>query len=287
VSVVVPARNEERTVGQVVRALRAGLLERGLAAEIVVIDSDSEDDTGAVARAAGATVRRSGDIRPDLGTFRGKGEALWKAQFATAGEILLFVDADLLEVDAERIACLLDPLLGESEVALVRARYSRVYRQSGQEDSLDGGRLTELCARPLINMWWPELAHIEQPLAGEWAIRRSVFERLHVPVGYGVELSTLLDVYRLHGRGAIAQVDLGRRVHRHRRLVDLGATAAELLAVAAHRLPGTPPPGSLDLLQFPPGGGESGRRVPISTRERPPGLDVREPARAVVAAGSC
>jgi glucosyl-3-phosphoglycerate synthase len=271
---VVAARNEARTVGLVVSALRGHLLRPGLAHELVVIDSDSSDDTAAVARAAGAVVHRSCDIRPDLGTHPGKGEALWKSQFVTTGDVLLFVDADLLDVAWERLGRLVEPLRSDPDVALVKARYSRVYREPGRVDSHDGGRLTELCARPLIDLWWPDLAGVEQPLAGEWAIRRSVFACLHVPVGYGVELAALLDVHARYGRAGVAQVDLGRRVHRHRPLADLGVTAGELLAVAARRLEGAPPPRATQMVQFPHDALSAPHVVPVSTTERPPARDV-------------
>lgn len=232
IAVVIPARNEARTVGSVVERIAAEL--PGFVDELVVMDSLSSDATMDEARRAGARVYSCADVRPDLGVSSGKGEALWKSLFVTSSEILVFIDADLTSWGTHFVTGLVGPLLSEPSVALVRGFYDRVLDLDGAP-SLEGGRVTELVARPWLALHRPELAGIVQPLAGEWAIRRSVFERLSIPVGYGVELSTLLDVYDEFGYGAIAQVDLGRRAHRHQSLHDLGAMALEILAVGGRR----------------------------------------------------
>lgn len=232
VSLVVPARNEAATVGAVVTRVREALMETvELVDEIVVIDSDSVDDTFDVATSAGATVHRAGEIRPDLGSHRGKGEAMWKSLFVTSGDLVVFMDADLLDWDTHFVPGLLGPLLDDEQVQLVKGFYDR----PGAEGPLEGGRVTELVARPLIALLHPELAPLVQPLAGEWAVRRDWFASLAVPTGYAVELASLIDTVRRGGPGALAQVDLGVRAHRHQALRDLGGMATQILAAALER----------------------------------------------------
>ncbi|MET3960819.1 glucosyl-3-phosphoglycerate synthase [Marmoricola sp. OAE513] len=242
VSLVVPARNEAATVGDVVSRVRTALTETNdLLDEVVVIDSDSTDDTYAVAEDAGAKVYRSAEIRPDLGSFPGKGEAMWKAQFVTTGDVLVFMDADLLDWDTHFVPGLLGPLLTRPEIALVKGFYERPLADGSEAGRLneggayEGGRVTELVARPLLNLLFPELAGLVQPLAGEWAVRRNLFENLRVPTGYAVETAALIDTLRLRGVDAIAQVDLGTRAHRHQSLRDLGGMATQILVAALER----------------------------------------------------
>jgi len=231
VSLVVPAKNEAATVGGIVERLRHALVDSAaLVDEIVVIDSDSTDETAEVASSAGAAVFASSAIRPDLGTFPGKGEAMWKSLFVATGDLIVFMDADLEEWDTHFVPGLLGPLLMRPEIELVKG----FYRRPGLH-GLDGGRVTELMARPLIALLFPELAGLVQPLAGEWAVRRSLFESLSVPIGYAVELAALVDTARARGVEAIAQVDLGRRGHRHQELLDLGLMSMQILAAAARR----------------------------------------------------
>ncbi len=241
-SLVVPARNEAATVGEVVARVRADLMQTaGLLDEIVVIDSDSHDDTLAVAHAAGAVVHRSHEIRPDLGSHPGKGEAMWKSLFVTSGDLIVFMDADLLDWDTHFVTGLLGPLLegADAGVALVKGFYERTQGDDSTGGAtLEGGRVTELVARPLIALEWPELSWLVQPLAGEWSVRRDLFSRLAVPTGYAVELAALIDTLRLLGPQAIAQVDLGHRAHRHQALSDLGSMATQILAASTRRSTG-------------------------------------------------
>ena len=238
VSLVVPARNEAATVGDVVARVRTSLMETAqLIDEIVVIDSDSTDDTYEVAEDAGAVVHRSAEIRPDLGSFPGKGEAMWKSLFVTRGDLIVFMDADLTDWDTHFVPGLLGPLL-TSSASLVKGFYERPFVSGSAELAYEGGRVTELVARPLIALHFPELAGLVQPLAGEWAVRRELLASLSVPTGYAVEMAALIDTVRLHGPHAIAQVDLGRRAHRHQALRDLGAMATQILAAAQRRLGG-------------------------------------------------
>jgi glucosyl-3-phosphoglycerate synthase len=274
-SLVVPARNEAATVGDVVGRVREALMETtDLLDEIVVIDSDSTDDTYAVAEDAGAVVHRSAEIRPDLGSVPGKGEAMWKSLFVTRGDVLVFMDADLLDWDTHFVPGLLGPLLTRPEIALVKGFYERpLLAGEGSTDesaAYEGGRVTELTARPLLAVLHPELAGLVQPLAGEWAVRRSLFASLSVPTGYAVETAALIDTARALGVDAIAQVDLGRRAHRHQALRDLGAMATQIAATAVARL-GVSVDDPVSLRQYHP---VDGRIAPLTravpTGERPP-----------------
>ncbi|MDX6327017.1 MAG: glucosyl-3-phosphoglycerate synthase [Nocardioidaceae bacterium] len=271
VSLVVPARNEAATVGGVVSRVREKLMDTtALLDEIVVIDSDSTDDTFVVAAGAGAVVHRAADIRPELGSVPGKGEAMWKALFVTRGDLLVFMDADLLDWDTHFVPGLLGPLLTDESVSLVKGFYERPYVDGELTAAFEGGRVTELVARPLLALFFPQLTGLVQPLAGEWAIRRDLFASLAVPTGYAVELAALVDTAATVGVEAIAQVDLGRRAHRHQSLRDLGAMATQILA-AAERRSGRAVDVSVALRQFAPRAELATpvtRQVPVD--ERPP-----------------
>ncbi len=278
ISVVIPARNEARTVAGVAGAISRSLIEQvPLVDELVVIDSDSTDATAEVAAGAGAVVYRARDVAPALGSFPGKGEALWKSLLVTKGDLLVFIDADLTLWGPHFVTGLLGPLLSDEQVRLVKGFYTRVRTESDGSSSTEGGRVTELVARPLISLWWPELAGLVQPLAGEWAARRSLMESLSIPVGYGVELATLMDTVARHGLDAVAQVDLGTRAHRHQANHDLALMAAELLVVAERRRPGGQLPAEARLEQFERAAGQL-RRVsrPVPAHERPPAGSVPE-----------
>jgi glucosyl-3-phosphoglycerate synthase len=285
ITVVIPARDEAATIGPIVRAIVTDLVEpAGLVDELLVMDSDSSDETARIARDAGATVHRSAEVAAELGSFPGKGEAMWKALFVSQGTLLVFIDADLTVWTTQFIVSLLGPLLDRPETLLVKGFYRRLLAAEGAEgadggegaeraEAEHGGRVTELVARPLLNFWWPALASVVQPLAGEWAARRSLLETLAVPVGYGVELAALLDTCERHGTSALAQVDLGARGHEHQSVRDLGVMAAELIGVAQRRiaraggLPAASPPGQT-LRQFDAASGWTVRPVPVA--ERPP-----------------
>jgi len=277
VSVVIPARNEERTVGSVVTAIGRALVTRHpLVDELVVIDSDSTDATAAAAAGAGAKVYRAAEVLPAAGAYPGKGEALWKSLHVTTGDLLVFVDADLTSWGPHFVTGLLGPLLADAGVQLVKGFYTRVWTRSDGSSSTEGGRVTELVARPLISLWWPELAAVVQPLAGEWAARRPLMESLPIPVGYGVELATLMDTAARHGLDAVAQVDLGSRAHRHQANHDLAVMSAELLAVAERRRPQGQPLLAGELRQFVRADGQA-RQVtrPVPVAERPPAARYR------------
>lgn len=275
ISVVLPARNEAATIGSIVTGIGRDLVDAvPLVDELVVIDSDSTDDTAAIAAAHGATVLPARGIRPDLGGRAGKGEALWKAQFATTGDLLVFIDADLTGWGTHFVTGLLGPLLTDERVQLVKGFYDRVLDDGSGRVAPHGGRVTELVARPLLNLFWPELSRVVQPLAGEWAIRRAAFETLLVPVGYGVEMATLLDVFAVYGVEAIAQVDLGERAHTHQSVHDLGVMAAEIIAVATRRGAGALPVEQAALWQFDRHADPQWRARDVPMVERPPAITV-------------
>ncbi len=235
VAVILPALNEAQTVGQIVNTLRTELLG-SLVDDLVVLDSGSTDATAAVAKEHGARVVALDEVFPALPPLRGKGEAMWRALAATSAEVVVFIDADLRSFSADYVRGLLGPLFADPQVALVKAVYERPLVQGESVVPAGGGRVTELVARPLLNLYWPQLAGVIQPLAGEYAARRSLLERLPFPVGYGMEFAMLVDTAELLGVDAIAQVDLGVRLHRHQDERRLGLMAAQIMQAALRRL---------------------------------------------------
>jgi glucosyl-3-phosphoglycerate synthase len=279
ISLVVPARDEAATVGPIVERLRLELMERvPFVDELVVIDSDSTDRTAAIAADAGATVHAAGGIRPELGWVQGKGEALWKSQFVTTGDVLVFVDSDLVDCGPHFVTRLALPLLEDPGVQLVKAVYHRPLLDEAGHEVETGGRVTELVARPLLALHRPGLAGVVQPLSGEWAIRRSAFAAQHVPVGYGVEIAALVDVVDAFGAGAVAQAELGRRTPRHHRHDPLGPMALQVQHAVEVRLGVRPRPAFdsvVDLVQHDPmGEGFAPRVRHVAVGERPPARDV-------------
>lgn len=265
-SLVLPARNEEATVGDVVGAY-APLQRQGLLDELVVLDSLSTDRTAAAAGAAGARVVRASEIHPAIEAQPGKGEAMWRSLGATEGDLVAFCDADVLDAGPHFVVGLLGPLLQEPAVQLVKGYYQRPIVDDAGELLETGGRVTELTARPFLSLYRPELAQLVQPLAGEWAGRRTLLESVPFPVGYGVEIGVLLDAHRLVGLEGLAQVDLGRRTHHRQSQQALGVMAAEVLGTALRRL-GLEPSGP-GMVQFSPDA-HVPRETTLSFVERPP-----------------
>jgi glucosyl-3-phosphoglycerate synthase len=271
VSVVIPARNEAATIAGIVTRIAADLLRPGIVDELVVMDSDSTDGTADLAAAAGAAVHSVRAVRADLGAHPGKGEALWKSQFVTRGDVLVFIDADLTGWGTHFITGLLGPLFRFPDIVLVKGFYDRIMDDGTGRRSTAGGRVTELVARPLLNLHRPELAAVVQPLAGEWAVRRDVLQTLAIPVGYGIEMAVLLDVHRFLGLDAIAQVDLGERAHSHQTVHDLGVMAAEILQTAQRRVSRPAPTGGQGVLwQYDRGSDPPWRGRAVPLEERPP-----------------
>jgi glucosyl-3-phosphoglycerate synthase len=276
VSVVLPARDEEATVGR----LAAELVDRWvrrvpLVDEVLVVDSDSGDRTAEVARAAGADVVAAADVLPAHGTRPGKGEALWKSLAATTGDLLVFLDADLLGDVTHYVPGLLAPLLTDPQVGYVKGCYTRPLEVDGRSVPAGGGRVTELTARPLLNALWPELAGFVQPLGGEYAGRRQALEQVPFVSGYGVEVGLLVDLLGLLGLSGLAQVDLGVRRHTSQDQEALGRMAGQVVSAVLARS-GAAGVGGL-LTQFRAGdGGFVPVSTPVAVDERPPMVTVPE-----------
>jgi glucosyl-3-phosphoglycerate synthase len=274
VSVVLPALDEEPTVGEIVAGVVSLRDDTGLVDEIIVVDSGSQDATARVAAEAGAVVHHRDDILPAYGSRSGKGEVLWKALAVTTGDILVYVDADLTDFRSTFVTGLLGPLLTDPTVALVKAFYDRPLLDVS---AAGGGRVTELAARPLLNAYFPELAGVVQPLAGEYAARRLLLESLPFAAGYGVETGLLIDTWRAYGLDAVAQVDLGERTHGHQDTAALGRMAATILATVLSRVSSEHPLWST-LTQFQRN--SSGAIAPVdhetAHQPRPPMKDVPE-----------
>ncbi len=270
VAVILPARNEAATVGEIVQAVLTAHGD-GLIDEVLVVDSASSDTTAEVAARAGARV-----VAADA---PGKGEAMWQGVAASDADLLVFLDADLERFDARFVPGLLGPLLADSDVALVKGAYDR---RTEADVTVGGGRVTELTARPLLAAFWPELSQVVQPLGGEYAARRDLLEQLPFRCGYGVDIGLLLDTAELLGVGSIAQVDLHERFHSHSDLQALGRMAAEVLHTVIDRLISqgrlaADAPASASLLQpmrIDDGFGHTRHDVDVS--ERPPLRSVRE-----------
>ncbi|WP_233513396.1 glucosyl-3-phosphoglycerate synthase [Micromonospora craterilacus] len=237
VSVVLPARNEEATVGAIVSTIREHLMDRvPLVDELIVVDSRSEDRTARVARAAGAEVVSQDEMTRGLPRLTGKGDALWVGLAAAEGDVVAFVDADLREFRPHFVTGLLGPLLTDPSVDFVKGFYHRPLVSTSGVEADGGGRVTELMARPMLNLFWPELAGFVQPLAGEYAGRRDVLAQVPFVSGYGVETAMMIDLLELVGLDALAQVDLGERKHRHQDTAALGRMSAQIMLTAWSRL---------------------------------------------------
>jgi glucosyl-3-phosphoglycerate synthase len=264
VSVCLPARNEAATVGTIVDTIRRDLIDRvPLVDEVVVVDDHSTDATAEVAKASGARVIKAKEVLPGYGDGHGKGEALWKSLHASKGDLIVWCDADIRDFESRFVVGLLGPLLCQPAIAFVKGCYERPVT-----GDLGGGRVTELVARPLLSLLFPHLAGIKQPLAGEYAGRREILEKLPFVQGYGVDIGLLIDVARMVGVEAIAQVDLGTRIHRNRSLEQLSPQAMAVIQTALRRVDTSLAPTAATLIR--PG------HVPVEVdvAERPPLCEV-------------
>ncbi|NKY34148.1 glucosyl-3-phosphoglycerate synthase [Nocardia speluncae] len=272
VSVVLPALNEQDTVADVVASIRP--LLGGLVDELVVLDSGSTDATAERARAAGAEVVSREQAVPELEPVPGKGEVLWRSLAATSGDLVAFVDSDLIDPDPAFVPKLLGPLLTAPDLHLVKAYYRRPLRHGGELDAHGGGRVTELVARPLLAALRPGLTSVLQPLGGEYAGTRELLTAVPFAPGYGVEIGLLLDTYDRWGLPAIGQVNLGVRTHRNRPLADLGVMSRQILGTVLARS-GVPDSGAA-LTQFPLIGNEfTAHSTTVDLVDRPPMNTIR------------
>ncbi len=260
VSVCLPARNEAATIGPIVEAIRTELMERApLVDEILVIDDHSEDRTAQVAATAGARVVDASELLADHGSGFGKGEVLWKSVFASEGDLIVWCDADITNFGIRFVTGVLGPLLTDPSIQFVKGFYERP-----DLAGLGGGRVTELVARPLLSMCFPDLCEIVQPLSGEYGGRREVLEQVPFVKGYAVDVCLLIDIAERVGLEAIAQVDLEVRHHRNRPLDELSPQAMAVAQAILHRadpeLVGTR--ATLHRPMRPP--------TPVDVEERPP-----------------
>ncbi len=237
ISLALPALDEEETVGQVIKTIKQALMDRvGLVDEMILIDSDSKDRTREIASGLGLPVYIHQQIFPALGARTGKGEALWKSLYLTHGDIIVWIDTDIINVHPRFVYGLLGPLILHPEIQFVKGFYRRPLKVDGRLQAGGGGRVTELTARPLLNLFFPELSGLVQPLSGEYGGRRSSLEQLPFSSGYGVETGLLVDVFEKFGLSAIAQVDLQERVHHNQPLESLSKMSFAIIQTVVRRI---------------------------------------------------
>lgn len=237
ISLGLPTLNEAKTIGKIIRTMRAQFIERyPLLDEIVVIDSNSTDRTVEIAQDLGVPVYRHSEILPECGAYVGKGEALWKSLFVLKGDVIAWIDTDIVNIHPRFVHGILGPLIREPRLMYVKGFYQRPLRVGRKLEARGGGRVTELMARPLLNLFYPELSGFVQPLAGEYAGRRSALESVPFFVGYGVETGLLIDLWSRYGLSAMGQVDLEERVHRNQSLMALSKMAFEIVQVVMQRI---------------------------------------------------
>ena len=282
ISLGLPALNEQPTIGREIQILRRALIDEvPFLDEIVVIDSGSVDGTAEVARGLGVPTYHHAEILPGEGTYSGKGESLWKSLHVLRGDLVAWVDTDIRNIHPKFVYGLIGPLLREPRIGYVKGFYRRPIRLGGRRAESGGGRVTELTARPLLNLFFPELAGLIQPLAGEYAGRREILEQLPFFTGYGVEIGLLIDVLRRFGLDQIGQVNLGSRLHRNRDLTPLSVMAFAIAQVVMTRVGeriraplGAWMHTAINLVT--PGGALSLERREVRERERPPIMTVPE-----------
>jgi glucosyl-3-phosphoglycerate synthase len=270
VALILPAREVAGTIGAVARE-GARLADAGLLDQVLVVDAASRDGTARRAAMHGVTVVQERELMPQFGPVLGKGDAMWRALSVVEADLVAFVDTDTDDFDPRFITGLLGPLLCEPGVQFVKGAFRRPFRVGGQVSEHGGGRVTEILARPLLNLHAPELAVFGQPLAGETAATRSLLEALPFAAGYGVEIALLIDAWRTVGLDAMAQVDLGVRQNRHQPLRELSAMAYAVLVAAQTRFLGAAfaDAHASERLMLPPLDGElagEARAVPITER---------------------
>jgi glucosyl-3-phosphoglycerate synthase len=237
ISLCLPTLNEEKTIAKEIIIMKSELMSRyPLLDEIVVIDSGSIDDTVEIAKCYGADVYDASQILPHLDKFKGKGENLWKALYIAKGDIIIYLDADIKNIHHRFAFGLVGPLLLHDHIKYAKAFYDRpIAIGKNKIRPTGGGRVTELVVRPLFSLFFPELTQIIQPLSGEYAGYREIFEKIPFPIGYGIETSMILDIYTKWGLEVIAQVDLDRRIHHNQDTKALGRMSFAILKTFINR----------------------------------------------------
>ncbi|MBN2532115.1 MAG: glucosyl-3-phosphoglycerate synthase [Spirochaetales bacterium] len=237
ISLCFPTLNEEKTIGQSIVITKAELMDRfPLLDEIAVIDSGSTDRTCEIARDFGADTYLASEHLEEEGIYKGKGENLWKALYLLKGDIIIFIDADIRNIHHRFVYGLIGPLLKNPKLKFVKAFYKRPIHNGGGYQSTGGGRVTEILIRPLFSQFFPELTAIIQPLSGEYAGYREIFEQISFPVGYGVETGMLIDISQKWGMDIIAQTDIDLRVHRNQGIRSLGKMSFGILQIFWSRI---------------------------------------------------
>ncbi len=237
ISLALPALNEEATVGKVIRTIKRELMDKfPVLDEIVLIDSNSQDRTRQIARKLGVPVHIHQDLLPDYGARDGKGEALWKSLLVTKGDIIVWIDTDIVNIHPRFVYGILGPMLLNPAIQFVKGFYRRPLKVGAKMQAGGGGRVTELTARPLINLFYPELSGVIQPLSGEYGGRRKALEQCAFFSGYGVETGMLLDIYEKFGLSAMAQVDLLERIHHNQSLEALSKMSFAIIQTVMRKL---------------------------------------------------
>jgi glucosyl-3-phosphoglycerate synthase len=239
ISLALPALNEEETIGSILETVQQALVrEAPLLDEIVLIDSNSTDRTRAIAASLGVPVHIHQELLPGHGARAGKGEALWKSLYVTRGDLLVWIDTDIVNFHPRFVYGILGPLLHNPGIQFVKGFYRRPLKVGDKVQAGGGGRVTELTARPLLNLFYPELSGVVQPLSGEYGGRRSVLEALPFFSGYGVETGLLIDVFERHGLPALAQVDLLERIHHNQSLDALSKMSFAIIQAVIRKIEG-------------------------------------------------
>src|ERR1700749_2966989 len=234
-TLIFPTRNVADTIGEILDIVADLRARTGLPDQVIVVDADSPDGTADIARAHGAEVYSENELMRNLGPAQGKGDAMWRALSVARGDIVMFADADTGDFEEHFVYGTLGPLLADPQLQFVKAAFRRPFKQGEEKIADGGGRVTELMAKPLVNLFYPARAGFVQPLAGEFAARREVLSSVPFFTGYGVEIGMLIDVFDQVGLGAMAQVDLGTRQNRHQSLASLSRMSSVVLRTVAAR----------------------------------------------------
>jgi len=236
ISLCFPTLNEGQTIGNILHITKQHIYNPGLVDEVVIIDSDSVDNTLDIAKSFGFKVFQHQNILKKYGSFKGKGEALWKSLYVLKGDIILWCDSDIKNFSPKFVYALLGPLIMRDDIHFVKAFYRRPLKIDNTYMKSEGGRVTEILARPILNLFYPELSMMLQPLSGEYAGRREILEAIPFFTGYGVEIGMLIEIYEKFGVECIAQVDIKRRVHRNHPLAALSRMSFQILQAVFKKL---------------------------------------------------